>query len=100
MVLRYLQEELTGDASFAIGIVGDAGVRGVALQPRLFVGMVLILIFAEVLGGYIEDLTLYWFDADSFDSPLWYDHRSAFGGSVQAEGRDLWCYLRVIEVAI
>jgi V-type H+-transporting ATPase 16kDa proteolipid subunit len=37
-------------AGFAIGIVGDAGVRGVAQQPRLFVGKILILIFAEVLG--------------------------------------------------
>lgn len=36
--------------SFAIGIVGDAGVRGSAQQPRLYVGMILILIFAEVLG--------------------------------------------------
>lgn len=35
-------------AGFAIGIVGDAGVRGTAQQPRLFVGMILILIFAEV----------------------------------------------------
>ncbi|KAF3994056.1 hypothetical protein FT663_00076 [Candidozyma haemuli var. vulneris] len=39
-------------AGFAIGIVGDAGVRGTAQQPRLFVGMLLILIFAEVLGLY------------------------------------------------
>ncbi|RHZ43473.1 H(+)-transporting V0 sector ATPase subunit c [Aspergillus thermomutatus] len=37
-------------AGFAIGIVGDAGVRGAAQQPRLYVGMILILIFAEVLG--------------------------------------------------
>lgn len=37
---------------FAIGIVGDAGVRGTAQQPRLFVGMILILIFAEVLGKF------------------------------------------------
>merc|ERR1712037_298649 len=37
---------------YAIGIVGDAGVRGTAQQPRLFVGMILILIFAEVLGLY------------------------------------------------
>lgn len=44
---------LSGLASgFAIGIVGDAGVRGTAQQPRLFVGMILILIFAEVLGLY------------------------------------------------
>ncbi|KAI9091841.1 V-type ATPase [Phlyctochytrium arcticum] len=37
---------------YAIGIVGDACVRGYLYQPRLFVGMVLILIFAEVLGLY------------------------------------------------
>ncbi|KAJ5129453.1 uncharacterized protein N7515_005492, partial [Penicillium bovifimosum] len=44
---------LTGLASgFAIGVVGDAGVRGTALQPKLYVGMILILIFAEVLGLY------------------------------------------------
>jgi V-type H+-transporting ATPase proteolipid subunit len=44
---------LSGLASgFAIGIVGDAGVRGTAQQPRLFVGMILILIFSEVLGLY------------------------------------------------
>ena len=41
-------------AGFAIGIVGDAGVRGTAQQPRLFVGMILILIFAEVLGKSIS----------------------------------------------
>lgn len=41
-------------AGFAIGIVGDAGVRGTAQQPRLFVGMILILIFAEVLGSCIR----------------------------------------------
>lgn len=39
-------------AGFAIGVVGDSGVRGIAQQPRLFVGMILILIFAEVLGLY------------------------------------------------
>ncbi|ELQ37975.1 vacuolar ATP synthase 16 kDa proteolipid subunit [Pyricularia oryzae Y34] len=44
---------LCGLASgFAIGVVGDAGVRASNLQPRLYVGMVLILIFAEVLGLY------------------------------------------------
>ncbi|OQR77148.1 Vacuolar ATP synthase 16 kDa proteolipid subunit-like [Tropilaelaps mercedesae] len=48
-------------AGFAIGIVGDAGVRGTAQQPRLFVGMILILIFAEVLGlyGLIVALIMY-----------------------------------------
>lgn len=44
-------------AGFAIGIVGDAGVRGTAQQPRLFVGMILILIFAEVLGRLKSMLT-------------------------------------------
>ncbi|KAI0528487.1 V-type ATPase [Xylaria digitata] len=39
-------------AGFAIGIVGDAGVRANTQQPRLYIGMVLILIFAEVLGLY------------------------------------------------
>merc|ERR1712203_1206450 len=39
-------------AGMAIGIVGDAGVRANAQQPRLFVGMILILIFAEALGLY------------------------------------------------
>lgn len=47
-------------AGFAVGVVGDAGVRGTAQQPRLFVGMILILIFAEVLGlyGFIVALIL------------------------------------------
>jgi len=39
-------------AGMAIGIVGDAGVRATAQQPQLFVGMILILIFAEALGLY------------------------------------------------
>ncbi|CAI2729801.1 unnamed protein product [Schistosoma spindalis] len=39
-------------AGYAIGKVGDAGVRATSKQPRMFVGMVLILIFAEVLGLY------------------------------------------------
>jgi len=39
-------------AGIAIGIVGDAGVRAVAMQPKMYVGMVLILIFAEALGLY------------------------------------------------
>lgn len=39
-------------SAISIGIIGDAGIRGVAQQPRLFIGMVLLLIFAEVLGIY------------------------------------------------
>ncbi|KAK3954369.1 hypothetical protein QBC32DRAFT_90853 [Pseudoneurospora amorphoporcata] len=44
---------LTGlAAGYCIGIVGDKGVRSFMLQSRIFVGMVLILIFGEVLGLY------------------------------------------------
>lgn len=39
-------------AGFTIGITGDAGARGVAQQPKVFIGMMLMLIFAEVLGLY------------------------------------------------
>ena len=39
-------------AGGAIGLVGDAGTRSTSLQPKLFVGMILILIFAEALGLY------------------------------------------------
>merc|ERR1711924_63628 len=39
-------------AGIAIGIVGDAGVRANARQPKLFIGVILILIFAEALGLY------------------------------------------------
>ena len=39
-------------AGMAIGIVGDAGVRANGQQPKLFVSMILILIFAEALGLY------------------------------------------------
>ncbi|KAJ3428980.1 v-type proton atpase 16 kda proteolipid subunit [Anaeramoeba flamelloides] len=39
-------------AGVSLGIVGDAGVRASAQQPRVFTGMLLILIFAEALGIY------------------------------------------------
>jgi len=39
-------------AGMAIGIVGDSGVRANAQEKQLFVGMILILIFAEALGLY------------------------------------------------
>merc|ERR1711912_114300 len=39
-------------AGLCIGIVGDAVVRANARQPKLFVGVILILIFAEALGLY------------------------------------------------
>jgi len=39
-------------AGMCIGVVGDAGVRGNAQQEKLFVGMILMLVFAEALGLY------------------------------------------------
>ncbi|EPE04460.1 vacuolar atp synthase 16 kda proteolipid subunit 2 [Ophiostoma piceae UAMH 11346] len=39
-------------AGYCIGVVGDKGVRAYMEQSRIFVGMVLILIFGEVLGLY------------------------------------------------
>jgi len=39
-------------AGYAIGIVGDIGTRNMAKQEKLFVGMLLILIFAEAIGLY------------------------------------------------
>lgn len=54
-------------AGMAIGVVGDAGVRAVGQQERLFVGVILILIFAEALGlyGLIVALILSQSTADS-----------------------------------
>lgn len=48
-------------SGMAIGKVGDSGVRFSALEPRLFVGMILVLIFAEVLAlyGLIVSIYLY-----------------------------------------
>ena len=39
-------------AGIAIGIAGDAGVRALGHEDRIFVGMTLILIFSEALGLY------------------------------------------------
>jgi len=39
-------------AGYAIGIVGDSCVRAYVRESKVFVAMVLILIFAEVLGLY------------------------------------------------
>lgn len=44
---------MTGlSAGYAVGIIGRSGVISMILQPKFFVGMVLMLIFAEVLGLY------------------------------------------------
>jgi V-type H+-transporting ATPase 16kDa proteolipid subunit len=47
-------------AGYAIGVVGDACVSSYLFQPKIFVGMVLILIFPEVIGlfGLIVSLIL------------------------------------------
>ncbi len=39
-------------AGIAIGIAGDAGARALGQQDKVFVGMMLILIFSEALGLY------------------------------------------------
>ena len=39
-------------SGLAIGVAGDAGVRAYAQTDAIFVGMVLILIFAEAIGLY------------------------------------------------
>ena len=39
-------------AGIAIGIAGNAGVRALGQQERIFVGMMLILIFSEAIGLY------------------------------------------------
>ena len=39
-------------AGIAIGVGGEAGVRALGQQDKVFVGMMLILIFAEALGLY------------------------------------------------
>eukprot|EP00769_Ergobibamus_cyprinoides_P000017 gnl/Ergobibamus_cyprinoides/1012.p2 GENE.gnl/Ergobibamus_cyprinoides/1012~~gnl/Ergobibamus_cyprinoides/1012.p2 ORF type:complete len:124 (+),score=63.76 gnl/Ergobibamus_cyprinoides/1012:156-527(+) len=39
-------------AGIAIGVAGDAAVRAVARQPRLYVTMLLILVFSEALAIY------------------------------------------------
>merc|ERR1712166_945220 len=39
-------------SGLAIGVAGDAGVRAYAQTDAIFVGMILILIFAECIGLY------------------------------------------------
>ena len=39
-------------AGLSIGVVGDAGVRAYGKQEKVFVGLILILIFGEALGLY------------------------------------------------
>ncbi|KAH8401101.1 hypothetical protein KR009_003027, partial [Drosophila setifemur] len=48
-------------AGIAIGVVGEAGIRATAQQPKIFVSVILILIFAEVLGLYGLIVAIYLF---------------------------------------
>jgi V-type H+-transporting ATPase proteolipid subunit len=63
-------------AGMCIGIVGDAGVRANAQQPAIFVGMILVLIFAEALGlyGLIVALVLTSKDSESCAIPTVAQH--------------------------
>ena len=45
-------------AGIAIGIAGDAGARALGQQDKVFVGMMLILIFSEALGLYVLIVSL------------------------------------------
>jgi len=68
---------LTGlAAGYCIGIVGDQGVRSYLLQTKIFVGLVLILIFAEVLGlyGLIVGLIL---NTRAGPAQCWNEYRNA-----------------------
>ena len=79
---------------FAIGIVGDAGVRGTAQQPRLFVGMILILIFAEVLGKPVSHPVVTRGSADIKSTRPLRAHRGA-ADELQRQGRVLKARLGV-----
>lgn len=50
-------------AGLAIGVAGDAGVRAYAQTDDIFVGMILILIFAEAIGLYgliVSIIMIFW----------------------------------------
>jgi V-type H+-transporting ATPase proteolipid subunit len=42
----------------AIGVIGDAGVRGFAKEPRLLNGFIMLLVFAEILGK--QRILIWW----------------------------------------
>lgn len=50
--LSFVSLIIHAHVGMAIGIVGDSGVRATAQQPRLYIAMVLILIFSEALALY------------------------------------------------
>lgn len=73
--------------------MGDAGVRGTAQQPRLYVGMILVLIFAEVLGTLESSIGCCLsivFIADTHSRPL----RNGYRDASQCKGQ--WSYALVL----
>ena len=62
-------------SGLAIGVAGDAGVRAFAQTDGIFVGMILILIFAEAIGlyGLIVAIIIKssWWDKKKFYLELW-----------------------------
>ena len=39
-------------SGYVIGLTGESGVKNFAINEEIFVGLILVLIFAEVLGLY------------------------------------------------
>ncbi|TAQ84526.1 hypothetical protein B7494_g7153 [Chlorociboria aeruginascens] len=73
---------LTGlAAGYAIGIVGDMGVRSYMSQSRIFVGMVLILIFGEVLDSLVLE-----FEYRKIQSKFY--HKILGSSGLEDEGND------------
>ena len=75
-------------AGLAIGIVGDAGVRANAQQPRLFVGMILILIFAEAALLVAKDQPL--LDLLGLLGPTRYSPPGTRGGKRTPHPGQMW----------
>ena len=57
-------------AGFAIGVAGDIGVRSYAQQQRMYVPMVLILIFSEAIGLYGTIVSILLIAGNSTDKAL------------------------------
>lgn len=57
-------------SGLAIGISGDAGVRAYAQQEKIFSGLLMIMIFAEVIGiyGFIIALVMLFFGSSKESS--------------------------------
>ena len=49
-IIPFFNHDVNSMTGMAIGIAGDAGARGAGQQPKIYVSVVLILIFAEALS--------------------------------------------------